>query len=730
MQSLPAGNSRSLELRRNSYAFLLGFMATSFQILILREFEASLFANELVYGLVLAFWLLGSSLGSWLVKKNTAARFSPESLYYTVLGLSVILLAWLRFFRLLSGYLPAEAAGLWPVLLISFFISVLISFPLGALFVCNVYWLNGRLLTVYQLESLGSAAGGLVVYFFLIPYLSNWQAATVVIILVSAIMAVLSSSRKARVAALPVLLLASSLWFFDFPAQKLSWQPFELVASRDSIYSRLQVIKSQEQFSFYTNNLLAFNYPDPQLAEESVCFSLLQRPEAKDILLIGGGLNGSLELLLSYPEARIEYVELDPAIIKLARQFLPEASAILDHPRVTTSIEDGRRFIGQTSRRYEIIISNLPEPSSAQINRFYTVEFFAVIKERLAPAGVFSFVIPSSETYISEEQASLLATFYYSLRSVFSRVTVIPGDNNIFLASEGPIEDSDQVLSHRWQQAGLNTTFFRPELLPGRLNQAKKQYLMDRIQTVKEPRLNHDSHPISYFFSALLWSKQFKGPELKVLSQLLKIKRFWLFDFPLIILLLVMVVSSLRKKDRLVQYLLPLWLMGFTTMVTEIGLILAFQSKLGFIYGKISLLFTMFMFGLYLGSKLAQKFSTRGSLKLLAAIQAGFVLLLAASRLAMSSEAEGIYYLLLLVMGILGGAIFSVGNTLLLISRASYGLGYALDLFGSFLGALLASSVFIPLLGLNLLFLLLILLNSFGLIYLLVKDRTRPVIYF
>jgi hypothetical protein len=109
-------------------------------------------------------------------------------------------------------------------------------------------------------------------------------------------------------------------------------------------------------------------------------------------------------------------------------------------------------------------------------------------------------VVPSSENYISDEQASLLATFYYSLKSVFSRVTVIPGDNNIFLASEGPVEDSDRTLSERWHQAGLNTTFFRPELLPGRLSPAKKQYLMDRIEKVKQPRLNHDSHPISYFF--------------------------------------------------------------------------------------------------------------------------------------------------------------------------------------------------------------------------------------
>jgi len=210
-----------------------------------------------------------------------------------------------------------------------------------------------------------------------------------------------------------------------------------------------------------------------------------------------------------------------------------------------------------------------------------------------------------------------------------------------------------------------------------------------------------------------------------VLSRLNKIQTFWLFDFPLIILLLAMLILSLKKKASSATYLLPLWLMGFTTMVTEVGLILAFQSKLGFIYARISLLFTMFMFGLYLGSKLAQKLAKTDNSKLLMAIQAGFVLLLVLSRLSLSSEIEAIYYFLLLMMGILGGAIFSTSNVVLLNLRASYGLGYALDLFGSFLGALLASSIFIPLLGLNLLFLLLIIMNSFGLIYLLVINFYR-----
>ncbi|HQI22155.1 MAG TPA: hypothetical protein PKV90_02960, partial [Candidatus Saccharicenans sp.] len=448
-------------------------------------------------------------------------------------------------------------------------------------------------------------------------------------------------------------------------------------------------------------------------------------PQAKNILLIGGGLNGSLELLLACPEVEVDYVELDPEIIELTRYYLPQAAAVLTDPRITTYIEDGRHFIRRTDHRYQVIISNLPEPSSAQINRFYTVEFFALVKEKLLPDGVFSFIVPSSENYISSEQAELLASLYYSLKSIFSIVRVIPGDSNIFLASEGPIDDSDEILSQRWQQTELKTVFFRPEFLRSRLNPAKKQYLMDSIRAVERPRLNYDNHPISYFFSAVLWSKQFRGSELKVLSQLNKIRTFWLFDFPLIILLLTMLVLSLKKKASSAIYLLPLWLMGFTTMVTEVGLILAFQSKLGFIYARISLLFTMFMFGLYLGSKLAQKLKKTDSLKLLMAIQAGLVLLLVLSRLALSSEIEAIYYFLLLMMGILGGAIFSTSNVLLLNLRASYGLGYALDLFGSFLGALLASSIFIPLLGLNLLFYLLIIMNSFGFIYLLVINFSR-----
>lgn len=103
-------------------------------------------------------------------------------------------------------------------------------------------------------------------------------------------------------------------------------------------------------------------------------------------MLIGGGLNGSLErLLLACPEVEVDYVELDPEIIELTRYYLPRAAAVLTDPRLKTYIEDGRHFIRRTDHRYQVIISNLPEPSSAQINRFYTVEFLPWSKKKLLP---------------------------------------------------------------------------------------------------------------------------------------------------------------------------------------------------------------------------------------------------------------------------------------------------------------------------------------------------------
>ncbi|NPV82202.1 MAG: fused MFS/spermidine synthase [Candidatus Aminicenantes bacterium] len=720
MPLLRSGHCRGLELKNSFWPFLLGFLATSFQVIILREFEVRFQGNELVYGLVLAFWLLGGGLGSLLAEKKFQAEISPVVFYRGMIIITAALLVLLRLARFAFGTLPAEMTGPGPLLLTSWLISFALSLPLGALFVFNVFWQRGRLVPVYQLESLGAAAGGLLVYLVLTPHLSSWQAAALISLLAGLAINLVAGSKQ-MVSTVITVLVAAGLWFGDRPTEKFYWKPLHLVEVRDSPYARLQVVRTGELVSFYVNSSLAFNFPDPASAEEAIHFAFLQRPEATRLLLIGGGLNGTLAQALQYPRVRVDYVELDPALVRLARQVLPDRQTGLEDPRVTINLQDGRKFLRATRNRYDLIICNLPEPATAQVNRFYTVEFFRQVREKLAEDGVFSFLLPSSESYLSPQRTILLATIYHSLLTVFPRVEIIPGDNNILLASAGPLDITTDSLLEKLDRYQLKTVFFRPEFLRSRLHPLKREYLRSSLQTVDSPRLNSDRLPVSYFYQTLVWSQQFHGPLSRGLGQLQHQTRFWLFDLPLFLfMLLIMFLIAFRKKGGTI-YLLPITVMGFTTIVAEVALILAFQSRLGLVYGKISLLFTIFMAGLFLGSSLARRLSSTLGPRHLVAVQTGFVILLALAGLAPAAAPEPAFYGLLLVMGFLGGFLFVVSNFIYLQSQIRYGLGYSLDLFGSFLGALLATSVFIPLLGLELLFTFLLLVNSFCLGFILFR---------
>jgi spermidine synthase len=98
------------------------------------------------------------------------------------------------------------------------------------------------------------------------------------------------------------------------------------VGSRDSIYGNLAVIETGNIRSIYDNGVILASAPDENAAEEAVHYALLEHPAPRQILLIGGGVNGSIAQALKHPTVeRIDYAELDPALIDLARQFFSPA---------------------------------------------------------------------------------------------------------------------------------------------------------------------------------------------------------------------------------------------------------------------------------------------------------------------------------------------------------------------------------------------------------------------
>jgi spermidine synthase len=714
-------------MKRNAPAFILGFAATSFQIYLLREFSAVFYGNELNYGFVLASWLLWGGTGSLaLGRPLRRVKLALPGLYVGIGCLFTAALFILRFAHRILGLVPGEATGMLPSLAFSVALALLVSFPLGAAFVVNAAFLGGDSSRVYVLESLGAAAAGVVVHFVLIPLFSNWQGAGLVCVALAVLIITAMGPEKPFLLAAAAAASAALLIAADFPSQASAWKPFRLVRSRDTHYGKLQVFSEGGQVMFSSNGLPMFSFPNREAAEEAVHFAMLQRPRAERVLLIGGSVSGAAAEVLKYPVLLLDCVELDPVVIELAKRHLPPAAlAAIQDRRTRVFFSDGRAFIKQAAAGYDVAILCVPEPATAQINRFFTVEFFLEAGKKLGPDGVLGFVVPSSENYISPDLERFLSSILVSLRTAFRDTRVVPGSNNVFLASNSEISVEPDFLAARLQGSGLESGYFRPEMLRARLNPFRLAYLESRLAP-REARLNRDLVPTSYYYHSILWASQFPGPEALLLRSFAAAGKAAFLDAPFLALAVLTGAAVLGRRRSSLVYLAPVAVMGMTSIMLEIAMIMVFQSFFGYVYSRVSLLLGCFMAGLFIGAVATLRRQGRG-LRDLAGVQAMIVALLLLVALSFARPARAFEpFLFLFAAGIASGALFITANKLTAESNPHPGLAYGIDLTGSFAGALVASSVIIPLWGVPALIGRLALLNAACLVFLLLswlRDR-------
>jgi spermidine synthase len=598
---------------------------------------------------------------------------------------------------------------------------------------------------VYLWESLGAGVGGFLGSLVLIPYLSNFSIQSwlfIVLLLFSGLLLISFPNRGKRFFWLSVIFVVLAFKvgkldsYLEVKSLNMLWRGQPVVKSVDSIYGNLVVLKNKEQISLYENGLLLFSYPDEFSSEEAVLFALAEHPEPKRLLLIGGGAGGALSQALKYKDLKIDYVELDPKIIELGKSFLPEAEvSALENDRVTIIHKDGRLFVRQKAEEgkelYDLIVLNLPDPYNAQLNRFYTEEFFSLVKKILSQDGIFSFRATSSENYLNQEQASYISSLYRTLSSEFKSVIILPGSNNIFLASQGENLTYDWTkLSESLKRRNIQTTYINEHFLSNRLSPERIEYLLGIIKSIKG-QINYDLKPISYFYNTVLWSTQLKSFEKPAFSFLVKIKPLWYF-------LIVSVLSFsflfliIRQREFISSLsLYAIFIAGFSSIIFEVSIILIYQIFYGYVYAKIGLFLTLFMLGLFAGAlyidrkKWITGMKNLSWLQMLQLVLIAFFLLLISSFFRSWLRPEFLEVILggiIFFSGFIGGAIFTCANLLYLQTRQEKkaGTGYAVDLFGSAFSAILISGIFIPLLGISSILWLIFLLNFilWGFVYL------------
>jgi spermidine synthase len=164
---------------------------------------------------------------------------------------------------------------------------------------------------------------------------------------------------------------------------------------------------------------------------------LAVHPSPADVLVVGlaSGVTAGTAARVA-DVARVDVVELEPAMSRAAAYFGHVNYGVLASPKVTRIADDARSFVRTAPRRWDVVVS---EPSNLWrpgVSSLFTADFYADARRVLKPGGLFAQWV---QTYGLEFDSlrHVLATFGGAFPEV--QVWWVDGGNLALLGSEAPM---------------------------------------------------------------------------------------------------------------------------------------------------------------------------------------------------------------------------------------------------------------------------------------------------
>jgi spermidine synthase len=654
-----------------------GIASVAGQLVFVREFLSQFQGNEIVIALVFFNWLILGGLGTWLAHRPR--RFTARVLMICSLLLAALSVGQLAAIRVLRPLLFSigVSAGFYSIFIFTFLTLAPYAGLVGFVLPYSLFLLRTRFpdysgVRIYMADNLGDICGGALFAFVLVFFATPMQALLAAHLPLSVLAARLSrrlwTGVPAGAAALAVLLLGVAL-------EKTLLKPAvgRLVHYEESRYGRLTVHQDQEQLTLFADGRPVYTTQDWALAEETAHYPLSQIRHPDRILLISSTAGLTDEVLKHKPRS-VDYVELDAAVSRLLVQF-----GLMKIPAGVHVIHgDARLWLKHTHRVYDAILMALPEPDTFQLNRFFTDGFFDLVRTRLSAKGIFSFSVQGYDNFMTTAQRMEVSSLSNTAHRHFKYVKLLPGQRVFFLCRQAPLDlDIPTLLARQGIATRYVGPYFHGNLTPERLAGLAADLL-------PEVPANTDTRP---YLMRLMFDQWFTK-----------------FDTsPRVFAILLCLVFG-GYMMRLRREAFVLFTTGFTNMGSEILVIFAFQIFLGYIYFKIGLVVTVFLAGLLPGAWWGQRHVSRSALFLMLSdlgIIAWMVGFMAAVRIFGDGLPQCFFYGAGFLISLLCGFQFPLALALAGVSsRATAGI-FAVDLVGAAFGALTASTLLIPYLGLE-----------------------------
>ncbi|VFP82135.1 polyamine aminopropyltransferase [Candidatus Erwinia haradaeae] len=213
---------------------------------------------------------------------------------------------------------------------------------------------------------------------------------------------------------------------------------------------------------------------------------LLAHGNARKVLIIGGG-DGAMLREISYHKniEQITMVEIDASVIELCKRYLPNHhSGSFENPLCQLVIDNGVHFVQTTSDRFDVIISDSPDPIGPG-ESLYTSKFYEGCHKCLNPGGIL--VTQSGVCFFQLNEA---INSYRKLQNYFNDVkfyqasipTYYGGIMTFSWSSNNPVLRQIDVstLIHRYNKTNLKCRYYNPKLHASSF--ALPQYFLDALK--------------------------------------------------------------------------------------------------------------------------------------------------------------------------------------------------------------------------------------------------------
>ncbi len=248
-----------------------------------------------------------------------------------------------------------------------------------------------------------------------------------------------------RVATVVPLIIVVVVLSIESFAEGNSWSPYYKITTKDVPVDGTQpdspVVTQIDVNGVPHQVMWPLNSDGAQLYRQTYELVPDDLPAGDELLIIGAGSGNDVAIALEAGAAHIDAVEIDPRIRDLGVSRHPDRPYA--DPRVTSHINDGRAFVEQTDRRYDLILLALPDSitlvsgqSSLRLESYlFTVEAVEAYRDKLKPDGVFAMYNYYREPWLEDRYGATLASAFGNAPCVINKPGLTPDSSFGYLAA-------------------------------------------------------------------------------------------------------------------------------------------------------------------------------------------------------------------------------------------------------------------------------------------------------